>query len=453
MSNVKLESHPIYRLITASISDESTSQFPDSMTTAGTPSPAQTLPFDILSEIFVLSLPQVHDPQEDLRLHPSQPPFLFCSICRSWRIAALDVRRLWDFVYLSLCYYEFKDPEGAIHVLDRKSLDLIQWWNENHPSIHPSIYLRCTGSGEPSPGLLSPSHQPLSSNPFFISVRRLDLHRSVFQFSTIFSPNTHFENLVDLKIPKFNENKTILTDFIFSPSPNLRRLYLPYSRFEPFRTISSVFPWRQLTHIFMPEYIYRDSWRELMMACPAMECGAFCIYQGSFDTLAEITMPNLHHFSISCSELYVPTPFHKLKMPRLRALRIVSLQHNHVYTLKVLEIMLGAGSSLTELHLDFCLSFRMHSSFSFDQPPEGSRLSDLTPHLRRFVVNYIDPGDNVVGRNIIQFLRSDWLSSGWDILPEGDECRRLELIVLQGSYFTSRLFCDSVMREILLKNS
>lgn len=185
------------------------------------------------------------------------------------------------------------------------------------------------------------------------------------------------------------------------------------------------------------------------MACLNMEYGAFCLFQGAEKPATEITMPNLHHLAISCSDLYGITPFHRFSFPELTSLRIVSMQHNRVHSLRTLEIMLGAAPLLTELHLDFCLSFRRVSCLPFGQPLEGSRLSDLTPRLRRLVVDYIDPGDAGVGGRIIQFLQSDWLCSGWEMLS-GDraERRHLELGVLQRSYFTSGAFCDDIIRHV-----
>lgn len=61
-------------------------------------SPIRRLPDDILQEIFLLCLPEGHFPTLD----PLQAPLLLTHICRRWRHAANDTRRLWTAIHIPL---------------------------------------------------------------------------------------------------------------------------------------------------------------------------------------------------------------------------------------------------------------------------------------------------------------------------------------------------------------
>ncbi|KAF7329015.1 F-box domain-containing protein [Mycena venus] len=62
------------------------------------PYPVLTLPFDIISQIFVYCLP----PEDDALPWRTEAPLLLAGICRDWRDVALTVHELWNTIHLSL---------------------------------------------------------------------------------------------------------------------------------------------------------------------------------------------------------------------------------------------------------------------------------------------------------------------------------------------------------------
>ncbi|KAJ2917680.1 hypothetical protein MD484_g2711, partial [Candolleomyces efflorescens] len=74
-------------------------------------SPIRRLPDDILQEIFLLCLPEGHFPILD----PLQAPLLLTHICRRWRYAANDTRRLWTAIHIPLPVLRLPSSQRGPH--------------------------------------------------------------------------------------------------------------------------------------------------------------------------------------------------------------------------------------------------------------------------------------------------------------------------------------------------
>ncbi|PPQ65817.1 hypothetical protein CVT26_000402 [Gymnopilus dilepis] len=173
---------------------------PENRTEPSRRQPAQTLPFDILAEIFLRvrqpapdrpskprrqqtppELPHTHsEPDEDpddgapqtpsgnnRLLSPREAPLLLCHVCRSWRAAALEIPALWDGVYLPITYSKMAQPlrAGAAHgpshfkstagarggstvqvmadSLDQTSGEIVEWWERTFLRRSTSDRLFC----------------------------------------------------------------------------------------------------------------------------------------------------------------------------------------------------------------------------------------------------------------------------------------------------------------------
>lgn len=98
-------------------------------------SPWQTrAPFEILSHIFLLCLPNDDEP---IKMHPGDIPLVFATICSLWRSVALHTPRLWSCLDV-----RFIDSEAAVHALHKwlslsDPLEITLTARPNDSSEHP----------------------------------------------------------------------------------------------------------------------------------------------------------------------------------------------------------------------------------------------------------------------------------------------------------------------------
>ncbi|KDR68138.1 hypothetical protein GALMADRAFT_1052126 [Galerina marginata CBS 339.88] len=424
----------------------------------------QLLPFDILEEIFFHSLLDENSQDEHFQPNSSISPILLLHVCKSWKSAALNMPYLWSSIYLTIPY--FRLGKSPCKILDTvPTAELTKWWNTEHISIPPSLYFKPRVPPTPQHRRVIESQIKTSQirlrrflpDTFFRSALRLELHLNPADFKMISSVHTMFDNLVDLRIQStLDSGGTLSIDFPFPPSPKLRRLHLSAYHSEGFLHQvpgSLLFPWGQLTHLYLPQSIPQHDWVDLIKTCLNLQLGAFNISfrddSNTTTTDSQISVVNLQDMVFGTHQ-FEPSPLKELLFPRLTALRLVSMDINIFTSLANIAALLQATPALTELHLDFCLNFwKPESSFFTDENAEleDNRLSMVVPQLRLLVIDFIDPGDAIVGPNIIQFLQSRWLCSGWTTL-DAEKTRRLELLIAPESTWFSWTCFDDIMREV-----
>ncbi|KAF8884724.1 hypothetical protein CPB84DRAFT_150844 [Gymnopilus junonius] len=288
---------------------------------------AQTLPFDILGEIFLhIAALQFHDPgpisvvgkakplyDESLHLlNATEPPLLLCHVCQTWKNAALNISQLWDGVYLPITYFQSsnllrkgpgseENPEisHTMDVLDAQSIQFVEWW-ENNVNIglsesptssllrRPSFCFRRKEAeiSDLSSAYPGPSLAQFFVTPFFRSARRIELDvldqrviRALYYNPSdsksdqglLSSSPLHFENLLELRVQKF----IYRSDYgqpgcTFPPSPSLLKLHvslLHYNAFLGDDISSPFFPFAQLTHISLSNPIVHAAWKLLLITC------------------------------------------------------------------------------------------------------------------------------------------------------------------------------------------
>ena len=91
-----------------------------------------SLPFEALSEIFILALPTDQElygrlyPYSSERRKLINPTLVFCAVCSSWRFLALSTPRLWNRINVHL-------PHNINEAqVQRMAADLVQWISRSH---------------------------------------------------------------------------------------------------------------------------------------------------------------------------------------------------------------------------------------------------------------------------------------------------------------------------------
>ncbi|KAF6756645.1 hypothetical protein DFP72DRAFT_1115478 [Ephemerocybe angulata] len=238
------------------------------------PSPWQTPPSELLSEIFVACLPQ-HDSD---RLDPAQAPLLLCGICSYWRDAALAEHRLWDTVLFPATKHD--SPRGRY--LDyRRFLAAggVQRWFDRTGTTHLLAF------GEEASEFPQSSYITLFLpvvTKYARRLRRLDIVMTKitnFEYLRRGFPHGIFDELVDVGIccsvamtPRELEGFTRL-DTPFKDAKKLREVRFRLTEAIPRRF---VLPWAQLKRVRV-DYARRvramgvTEWEDVFRDCTGLE--------------------------------------------------------------------------------------------------------------------------------------------------------------------------------------
>ena len=325
----------------------------------------------------------------------------------------------------------FRKPDSPFSLyIQPKSARLISWWTEYLADVPPSIYIfRPPRKIKPhfigaDIDNLDDAYTTFFCGSFFRSSRRVVLNIINQDLDVICSDPTPFPNLRDLRINSQRSDFDIprLPLSAFPSAPRLVHLHLSHTEeFE--QRLLYVFPWSQLTHIYMPRTIVHDCLNNLMKLCTSLKLAAFILKtadsavglpQPAAAPVATRQVSTLRHLVIAVSipSAAISRSLDSLYFPMLTALRICSIAYPIIDFMEVHKI-LGKMPVLEELHFDSILSFADGPVLPYDFAPAGRTLSDLVPRLRLLVIDFIDPSRDNVGANIINFLQSAWLCRGW----------------------------------------
>ena len=478
----------------------------------------QTLPFDVLFEIFLhvnqqaenhfpkawldsntntdanlLDITELSVNQDDDRtapeyrlLSPLEVPLLLCHVCSSWRTTTLAIPALWDSVYLPITYVVMPQPLRAnrgtsgfkklrsearggervpvmANSLEKRSVQMVEWWEHTflrHLTSKlfifsgldsaasalwaPSILLRRGQQADELPPNHSSTYRapfqvfPLArffSSTFFRLSKRIDINnldRDVLELMHAApASSSPFPYLVELRIRKliYRRGNGERSDYTFPPSPSLRRLYASGHCENAIRMNGSanpLFPWSQLDRLSLSGVLQHDTWMKLLESCACINALAINPLPVRFDksNLKDPHQPiyvrNLRRLVVGCRRFSIPMPFDEFIFTNLTSLRIVRTDKNDDWfeSFHDIERFLNATPNLQELYFNGSLLFYQAFHFPFDNtppPPTESQLSALVPHLRLMVISDVDAEYGLAAENIIGFLGSEWLCSGWDV--------------------------------------
>ncbi|KAF9463442.1 hypothetical protein BDZ94DRAFT_1258823 [Collybia nuda] len=240
-------------------------------------SPIRHLPPEIIVEIFIHCLPG----SRSRTLSRLKAPILLCQICSAWRGIALGISALWE--ELAVCInYETTDSGNTVirHVMAAG-----EWFSRAGPdallNYSCDIHLSEETCYE-APRILSEVLLPYTRR-----CRTLDMSTwnvaDVQAFLNISSDEISHLKKATLR---FDIGEAESTPTVFFSAPSLRQLSLmafaSISAFHLTIDYMAVFPWRQLTHIYIaaiPPLIWADVFRQ----CHALQEGTFVLQEIASD--------------------------------------------------------------------------------------------------------------------------------------------------------------------------
>ncbi|KAF8198462.1 hypothetical protein BJ912DRAFT_951465, partial [Pholiota molesta] len=277
---------------------------------------AQSLPFDILQEIFHLCLPSEDNPTLNCQPNPSLAPLLLCHICTLWRTAALRMPFIWKSTTFTIQNVRHPDPPFERFNLP-KSRKFIAWWNKHILDVAPSLYFPSPTSRPGNRRIdfrqLKNSKSILFNDPFFRAAHGLRLTITNQELDAICSNQAPFDNLVELRIETFPDSRT--PRIALSPfpcSPRLTRLQLSHGDSFEGRALH-IFPWSQLTHLYLPRTISLSSWRTLLQRCTNLTVMASILAVSDAGTPSSPTViESLRQLVVALNNMRMTIPFSTL---------------------------------------------------------------------------------------------------------------------------------------------
>lgn len=372
---------------------------------------------------------------------------------------------LWTSITFPVQTIRKLDPPFTLYI-HPKSVRLMSWWKEFLADVPPSIYLfkpplmRKSRSTNVDIDTLDKAYTTFFCGSFFRSARSLVLNIINQDLDNICSDPTPFPNLRDLRIKADPDSRIPrIPVSAFPPAPRLVYLHLAHS--ELFRQrLLDVFPWAQLTHLYIPRTVPYDCFQSLMRLSTSLKLASFILLTDNPPLGAPVPVPvpvathdvcSLRHLVIAVSNgtSVISRAFDSLHFPALTALRVCSVAYP-LTDIVVVHQVLGTMPTLEELHFDNTLSFADSYVLPFRSSPAGRTLGMLVPRLRHLVIDFVDPSRENVGANIVSFLQSAWICKGW---PERDAredpvLRHLEFVIENDSLVEIQPVPDEIVAEV-----
>ncbi|KAJ7153652.1 hypothetical protein C8R46DRAFT_1119468 [Mycena filopes] len=269
-------------------------------------SPARRLPYDVVAEIFVASLPS----DRNAVIDRTESPLLLCHICQAWRAVALSTPRLWASMHVVV-------PSIAATHKTQELREVIPWWLSKSAAL------------------------PLSIS---IAQRRWSPDRSIVQ--TLVDYSTRWQHIrVELDsvnaIQPLQElspadvpilESVILTDFPFEigdsfmaflAAINLTSLSLRPAEMQRLQQLQLV-QWHNLRHLFLGETCESVAGLDSLRRCPNLETCALTIYPPSMGSgSASCRLPHLRRVSAkSYNDQAMVNFLNHIEPPNLQILEI-----------------------------------------------------------------------------------------------------------------------------------
>ena len=393
------------------------------------------LPFEILSKIFIncLHSDRHQKPQPNVNI----APLLLCRVCQLWRDVAMTVPRLWVDLHIRLPATS-QSPFLYNNLIPSEELSFIDSWVANAKPYPPSLRII---KYRIWPKILEKSigFEDFCASQSIRSSRSLELELSKNDFRAICASKTPFQNLEYLMMVGTLEDDGLSSSISlrFPPSPILRRLYLDCGFSESTQRIIRAFPLAQLTHLCIEWDINDAQWLELLEHSPNLQYGIFRLCARftlpSIKTTGLVLHNHMRQMILMCTTFDgLSTTFEGLLFPLMQSLRLATpyeCQNSSNITTDGLQIVLRSTPALTELHIQPCLQVSGPADDS--NQTRNSSLFTCVPNLKVFV---IDKVNNIFSsRQIIPFLRSNWLNGGWS---SGSRIQ-VEIVLINHGHFLS----------------
>ncbi|KAF9482276.1 hypothetical protein BDN70DRAFT_875191 [Pholiota conissans] len=300
--------------------------------------PADTLPYDVLREIFTYCLPRY--PFKDVyQPDVKSAPILLCHVCSSWRTGALASATLWSHLSYELMVYPNTPKFNAWSLLENQ-VEFISWWKTNHGSIAPflTIAVRIVNVS-PSPDRLLDWDSVEFLLPYLISAQYLYIDRFLWDRirdriedeGQISFPNLH----TVVEDSRWTDDPFFYAQILPNKSlPKLRHVDISHIMLEPdpiqIHPNGNRLPcpsnWSTLTHISLRRVgLDPDLWLSILHAAPNLQWGYFAINE---NRTRRFTHTKLTHSQLTSlfidAEDQIEDLFRDIHLPVLQSLHLFS---------------------------------------------------------------------------------------------------------------------------------
>ena len=295
---------------------------------------ANSLPFDILGEIFQYCVPSASSWEAIGRPYVSEVPLLLCRICSHWRAAALSMHGLWK--ELSIEKIPFTVQDGLTLVPTSTTKLLLNWFGRSGElPLRLRLVFDDADGVDVSPMDHTSVAKIFSSRPGNRVANRIQYLEIISEYANgvdVEITGTSFPNLHSLVLwSNRGGGRDTGPIGVAIIAPLLRRVFLHSYLQLPWRFITQLVPFSQLTHLVSECLISYVRWHEILQGCTNLEEGMFHLFGGDWSRqeTSDLTVPSLIHLT-TFLHYNSPVPsvsdiFGGLQFPSLTHLQISSL--------------------------------------------------------------------------------------------------------------------------------
>ncbi|KAF9480558.1 hypothetical protein BDN70DRAFT_931582 [Pholiota conissans] len=306
--------------------------------------PIESLPIDVLREIFTLCLPRI--PLDDAfqpNLH--EAPMLLCHICSFWRMVALATPTLWNRLAYCFTVHETAPQFGSWAFLEDQ-VEFVQRWQANHESIAPFLTFSSDIVYRAYEQETFQERVPAEDVvdfllDYFMTAQYLDLdqffwNRVLKQIEEDEDYDYCFPNLhtVIERLSRGEFTLPFLVPTSYNSPSHVRRLHVTETTLSLDEDVEIPLDWTSLTYIsFEGVAMTSDFILSFLNAVPNLQCGYFNIREWTEPDDYEpvkCTLSYLHTLCMSLSDntyiedFSLSSLFHHLYLPALHTLHLSS---------------------------------------------------------------------------------------------------------------------------------
>ncbi|KAJ7471806.1 hypothetical protein FB451DRAFT_308206 [Mycena latifolia] len=276
--------------------------------------PVLTLPFDIISQIFVYCLPQ----EDDALPWRTEAPLLLAGICREWRDIALCTHELWNTMHLNL------RPHTVLKVAP-----LLSFWIPRAGSFPISMSLLYKFKGDNSITVM---------DALVALVRQYAPHWTTIELhiplSALLPLNFQTKNFASLKklvlhcgSDFYSRKQRVVRAFSESNAPKLRELQIISGTVTP---AAIALPWQQLVTLRLDNSTAVACLQALADAPNVVNVTCILWSLGGHPPARLLHLPRLESLKLLLSHARGPALLRRLQAPALQHLELDLPESHHI---------------------------------------------------------------------------------------------------------------------------
>ncbi|EDQ97995.1 uncharacterized protein LACBIDRAFT_296081, partial [Laccaria bicolor S238N-H82] len=300
--------------------------------------PIERLPVEILAEIFILCISHSDHPPLLSSSRSTEPPILFCHVCKSWQKIASGLPRLWTAAFVCTEGIDLEVQKELPQLLNRwfsHSNQLPLSFKFTSEACHHDYDVMETFTACVTPFASRFCHLDFDlkhfvcSNPTgtYLQLSASQPTQAQLSYPDILWSTLQFLQLESVIIRGGVDVYADLETPLFPFAPRLQRLRMDNLSFVGSTPLQLVLPWSQLTHLILVNLLESHLWLQLFPMCPALHHGFFDIIEDftgmpSPSTAERVAFHHLSDLTFAFSDPIDPSILSHFDFPALKTLRL-----------------------------------------------------------------------------------------------------------------------------------